>query len=64
MVVSCFIILFIHLVCIDGSADAAPADHTSTVDVNEHHQNGTFEDADHDIIEDYSVDKDLEQAEK
>jgi len=32
--------------------------------VNEHKIHDTYEDADHDIIEDYSEDKELEAAEK
>ena len=36
---------------------------TSSVNVNEHKQNETFVDKDHDTIEDYSKDKDLEAAE-
>lgn len=32
--------------------------------MNKHHQKETFEDAEHDLIEDYSEDKELEAAEK
>ena len=45
-------------------APTTEAPTTSTVDINTHHQKEAFEDADHDVIEDYSVDKVLEEAEK
>ena len=35
-----------------------------TLDINTHHQNEAFEDGDHDMIEDLSVDKELEAQEK
>jgi len=50
--------------CTIGTKETSPITKTSNLDVNTHHQKETYEDADHDLIEDYSIDKDLEAAEK
>ena len=53
---------------IDGVTSGTTAEgekKTGTVlDINEHKQNEAFEDKDHDMIEDLSIDKELEAAEK
>ena len=51
---------------IDGvtSGTTAEGQKDTSLDINAHKQNEAFEDKDHDMIEDLSVDKELEAAEK
>ena len=47
-----------------GTTAEGQKDTGTILDINDHKQNEAFEDKDHDMIEDLSVDKELEAAEK